>query len=121
MAALPSVVQTSTQDGLEYDSDNESLHDHVKKRSFTLHYPITMPLVSKQHPDPTKCLSWLKPSQRPTDQNAYPKFIVERLLDTPTDNEQWDTRGKTSELQGQVTHWHQRFPEGGWNGSWKPL
>lgn len=116
IAALPSLMQTGTQDGLEYESDEESTH-HDIKRSFTLRYPITMPRVSaNQHPDPRVCPLWLKPSSRLMDQSAYPKFMVERMLGTPSRYDKWDARGEISELEGQVTYWSQMLPGGGWNG-----
>jgi len=115
ITAFPSIMHESTQDGLEYESDGE-FEDHKAKRSFTLRYPIIMPRVSaKQHPDPRICPSWLKPSSRLRDQSAYPKFIVERILDTPSRYDKWDSRGEMSELEGHVTYWSQILPSGGWN------
>jgi hypothetical protein len=117
IVALPSIVQTSTYDGLEYESDDGALHDPAKRRSFTLRYPITLPRASaKQHPDPTHCPPWLKPNTRLTDQSAYPKFVVERALDTPSTYGQWDARGEIAELEGQVTYWYQNTSNAGWNG-----
>ena len=75
--SLPSVVQTSTSYGLDYESDDEELHAPRKKRSFTLRYPVLMPHVSaKQNSDPFKCPAWLKPNGRLRDQSANPRFIV---------------------------------------------
>jgi hypothetical protein len=55
IVALPSIEQSSTQNGLDYVSDYESLHEPAKKKSFTLQYPVTMPhLSAKQHPDPLR-------------------------------------------------------------------
>jgi hypothetical protein len=85
--------------------------------SFTLQYPVTMPhLSAKQHPDPLKCPPWLKLSERLKDQSAYPNFIVERYLDTPSRHDEWDTRGDTCELGGQVTYWYRALSEGGFDG-----
>jgi hypothetical protein len=85
ITAFPSIVQTSTQDGLDYTSDDESLHEPSKRRSFMLRYPITMPALSrKQHPDPRICPPWYKPSERYKDQSARPNFIVERNIETST-------------------------------------
>lgn len=117
IVSLPSIVQTSTKDGLEYESEDEDLYEPSKRRSFTLRYPIVMPRVSaKQHPDPRKCPPWLKPSERLKDQSAYPRFAVERALETPTRHDQWDTRGEISELEGQVTYWYRSLSDGGWDG-----
>jgi hypothetical protein len=118
IVALPSIVQTSTRDGLDYVSDDESLHDPFKKRSFTLQYPVIMPRVSaKQHPNPQKCPLWFKPSARLRGQSAYPRFMVERVLHTPSRHDQWDTRGEISELDSQATYWYQKLSAGGWNGT----
>lgn len=115
ITALPSIYQQNTLDGLEYASIREISHNDEKRR-FTLRYPIIMPRVSaKQHPDPKFCPSWLKPSTRLRDQSAYPKFIIERGLDTPSLHDKWDARGKVSELEGQVTYWSQILPSGSWN------
>ena len=120
--SLPSVVQTSTSDGLDYESDDEDLHKPHKRRSFTLRYPVLMPHVSaKQNPDPLKCPAWLKPNARRRDQSAIPRFIVERILDTPTRYDQWDTRGEISELEGQVTYWYHALPGRSWEGQSKLL
>ncbi|CAN9083508.1 unnamed protein product [Alternaria alternata] len=114
---LPSVVQTSTENGLDYESDDEQLHKPHKRRSFTLRYPIVMPRVSaKQDPDPIKCPPWLKPNDRLRDQSANPRFIVERSLEKPTSYDPWDTRGEISELEGQVTYWYREIAEKGWEG-----
>jgi hypothetical protein len=76
-----------------------------------------MPRVSaEQHPDPLKCPQWLKPDSRLRDQSAYPRFIVERGLETPTKYDQWDTRGEISELESQVTYWYHVLSDGGWEG-----
>lgn len=116
ITSLPSMDQAYTGDGLEYESDIESEHDTMR-RSFTLRYPITMPRVSAtQHPDPRLCPPWLKPSSRHQDQGGYPKFIVERSLDTPSKHDKWDSRGEVSELEGHVTYWSQMLHDGGWNG-----
>jgi hypothetical protein len=124
ITALPSRNLQTTLDGLEYASVNQIPQDD-KKRRFTLRYPITMPRVSaKQHPDPQICPHWLKPSSRLMDQSAYPNFIVERGLDTPSLHDKWDARGEVSELEGQVTYWSQILPSGGWNSEYmssKPL
>lgn len=115
ITALPSRNLQTTLDGLEYASVNEIPQDDNKRR-FTLRYPITMPSVlAKQHPDPKICPPWFKPSSRLMDQSAYPNFIVERGLDTPSLHDKWDARGKVSELEGQVTYWSQILPSGGWN------
>ncbi|CAN9293734.1 unnamed protein product [Alternaria alternata] len=112
---LPSVVQTSTENGLDYESDDEQLHKPHKRRSFTLRYPIVIPRVSaKQDPDPIKCPPWLKPNDRLRDQSANPRFIVERSLEKPTSYDPWDTRGEISELEGQVTYWYREIAEKGW-------
>jgi hypothetical protein len=117
ITGLPSVVQTSTENGLDYESDDEQLHKPHKRRSFTLRYPIVMPRVSaKQDPDPIKCPPWLKPNDRLRDQSANPRFIVERSLETPTSYDPWDTRGEISELEGQVTYWYREVAEKGWEG-----
>jgi hypothetical protein len=115
ITTLPSIEQEYTGDGLEYESDVESKHDDARK-SFTIRYPITMPHVSAtQHPDPRLCPPWLKPSSRHQDQSGYPKFIVERSLDTPSKHDKWDSRGEISELEGHVTYWSQILRDGGWN------
>ncbi|KAF2106261.1 hypothetical protein BDV96DRAFT_607490 [Lophiotrema nucula] len=115
IAALPSILREHTNDGLEYESDDETQSEDTT-RSFTLRYPVTMVRVSaKQHPDPAICPPWLKPSSRLMDQSAYPKFIAERCLTTPSRYSKWDARGETSELEGQVTYWSQVLPKGGWN------
>ncbi|KAH7065719.1 hypothetical protein BKA63DRAFT_496330 [Paraphoma chrysanthemicola] len=59
---------------------------------------------------------WLKPNQRLKDQSAYPRFVVERALETPTRHGHWDTRGEISELEGQVTYWYRTLSSGGWDG-----
>lgn len=118
IAACPSVQQTSTQDGLEYESDDELLHVPAKRQSFTLRYPIVMPHVSaKQHPDPQRCPPWLKPNERLRDRSAYPQFVVERLLAMAAKSDKWDTRGDVSELEGQVTYWSHSSPKGGYHGT----
>lgn len=115
--SLPSVVQTSTSDGLDYESDDEELHAPHKRRTFTLRYPVLMPHVSaKQDSDSFKCPAWLKPNGRLRDQSANPRFIVERSLETPTRYDQWDARGEISELEGQVTYWYHTLPGSGWEG-----
>jgi len=120
--AFPSIFQTSTQDGLDYLSEDESLHEPSKRRSFMLRYPITMPSISsRQHPDLKVCPPWFRPSERHKDQSACPRFLVERNIDTPTKHTLWDTRGDISELGGQVTYWYQTLPEGGWDGELLPL
>jgi hypothetical protein len=114
---LPSVVQAETQDGLNYESDDELLHCPNNKRSFTLRYPIVMPpLSAKQHPDSHLCPYWLKPDARLNDQCAYPKFLVERSMDTPSKYDQWDTRGEVCGLEGRVTYWHKTSSGGRWDG-----
>jgi hypothetical protein len=115
--SLPSIVQTSTSNGLGYESDDEDLHKPNKKRSFTLRCPVLMPRVSaKQHPGPLRCPPWLKPNARLREKSAYPRFIVERGLETPTKYDQWDTRGDISELESQVTYRYHMLPKGGWEG-----
>ena len=114
IAYLPSIREPSTSDGLDYASDDRS--EFVEeKRIITLRYPITMPRASaKQHPDPAICPPWLKPSSRLMDQSAYPKFLVERCLDTPSLHDEWDARGEVSELEGQVTYWSTTRDDQGW-------
>ncbi|KAH3961130.1 hypothetical protein HBI56_209950 [Parastagonospora nodorum] len=113
---LPSIEQTRTKDGLEYESDDEALHEAAKKRSFTLRYPIAMPhLSATHHPDPLKCPPWLKPNKRLKDRSAYAQFVVERVLGTSSKRDKWDSRGDISELEGQVTYWFRTSPEGGYN------
>jgi hypothetical protein len=117
ITTLPSVEQTSTSDGLEYESDDEALHDPVKKRSFTLQYPVVMPHVSaRQHPDPKQCPPWLKPDERLTGRSAYAQFIAERVLHKASKHDQWDTRGDVSELEGQLTYWYRSLTQGGYHG-----
>lgn len=114
IASFPSITCDSTKDGLEYESQDGLPQDSIK-RNFTLRYPITMPRVSaKQHPDPRLCPPWLKPSSRFRDRSAYPNFMVERVLDTPTKHDEWDSRGEMSELEGLVTYWSQTLSGGGW-------
>jgi hypothetical protein len=115
--SLPSIIQTSTCDGLDYESDDEELHTPRKRRSSTLRYPVLMPHVSaKQNSDPFKCPTWLKPNARLRDQSANPRFVVARNLETPTKYDQWDARGELSELEGQVTYWYHTLSGGGWEG-----
>ena len=115
--SLPSIMQTSTSDGLDYESDDEELHTPGKRRSFTLRYPVLMPHVSaKQNSDQSKCPTWLKPNARLRDQSANPRFVVSRNLETPTKYDQWDARGEISELESQVTYWYHMLPGGGWEG-----
>jgi hypothetical protein len=117
---LPSIEQTRAKDGLEYESDDEALHEAAKKRSFTLRYPIAMPhLSATHHPDPLKCPPWLKPNKRLKDCSAYAQFVVERVLDTSSKREKWDSRGDISEHEGQVTYWFRTSPEGGYNGTYR--
>jgi len=119
---LPSIFQTSTHDGLDYASDDELLHEPDKRRSFTLAYPVTMPWVTaRQHPNPRQCSPWLKPSERLKDQGAYPRFVVERCMETRSRRSQWDARGEVSRLDSQATYWYQTLHEGGWNGEQQPL
>ncbi|MCJ1428203.1 hypothetical protein MMC29_006111 [Sticta canariensis] len=102
---LPSILEPSTSEGLDYASDDGSKYEEEKRR-ITLRYPVTMPRGSaKQHPDPSICPPWLKPSTRFMDQSAYPKFLVERCLDTPSIHDQWDATGEVFQLDGQVTYW----------------
>ena len=115
IAALPSVYQHNTRDGRDYASLVGSSVD-TEKRRFTLRYPIIMPRVSaSQSPDPKLCPSWLKPSSRLTDQSAYPRFVIERGLGTPTLHDKWDARGQVSELEGQVSYWSHINCAGGWD------
>ena len=114
ITSLPSATNPSTSDGLDYASDYGSVQEDEKKR-ITIRYPITMPRVSaKQNPDPKICPPWLKPSSRLMDQSAYPKFLVERGLDTPSLHDEWDARGEVSELEGQVTYWSTMRENQGW-------
>ena len=114
VTALPSTLGLNTLDGLDYASDDGS-EIKEEKRRIMLRYPITLPRVSaKQHSDPAICPSWLKPSSCLRDQIAYPKFLVERCLDTPSLHGQWDARGEVSELEGQVTYWSTARDDQGW-------
>lgn len=45
-----------------------------------------------------------------------PKFNVVRGLETPTDNGNWDHRGKNAELEGQVSYWARTDAHKGWDG-----
>lgn len=115
LTSFPSVLKSNILDGLDYVSDDGSEVENEKKR-ITLRYPIIMPRVSaKQHPDPALCPSWLKSSNRLMDQSAYPKFLVERCLDTPSLHDQWDARGEVSELEGQLTYWSNTRDDQGWS------
>ncbi|KAF2637203.1 hypothetical protein P280DRAFT_111898 [Massarina eburnea CBS 473.64] len=117
LSEFPSCDREHTMDGLRYESSDEDENKaSIPKRRFTLRYPVTMPHISeKQHPDPNMCPPWFKPNSRFTDQSAYPKFIVERVLATPSRYDQWDSRGGVAELEGQVTYWSQSLEKGGWN------
>ena len=116
LMAFPSILKPSVLDGLDYASDNGSeIEIENEKIRITLRYPIVLPRVSaKQHPDPAICPSWLKPSSRLMDQSAYPKFLVERCLETPSPHDQWDAGGEVSELEGQVTYWSTTRHDQGW-------
>ena len=118
---FPSIDHFPTTDGLDYDSilERASSINELEKRRFTLRYPIVMPRLSAVHnSDPGLCPPWLKPMDRLTDQNAYPRFNVERNLETPTQNDIWDEKGKVATMQGQVTYWSRRNTEGGWDGTY---
>ncbi|KAF1959133.1 hypothetical protein CC80DRAFT_321034 [Byssothecium circinans] len=120
LTTFPSCDKEHTVDGLRYETDDEDedgIETDDAKRRFTLRYPIVMPHIpNKQHPDPKICPPWFKPSYRRTDHSAYPNFIVERVLSTPTRYDQWDSRGGIAELEGQVTYWSQALNSGDWNG-----
>lgn len=118
LTSFPSKTKINTTDGLEYESEceNEEEPKEVGRR-FTLRYRTIMPPVpSKQHPNPSLCPPWFKPSEHFTDQSAYPSFAVERVLYTPTKFDKWDSRGAIAELDSQVTYWSQMCEGGGWNG-----
>ena len=116
IVAFPSFRQVNTSDGLDYASSIGFPLDGEKRR-FVLRFPIIMPRVSAaQSANPELCPHWLKPCSRLTDQSAYPRFILERRLDTPTVNDRWDAKGEVSELEGQVTYWSHENPGGGWDG-----
>ena len=115
ITSLPSIEEPRTLDGLYYDTD-DGYDSANEKCCITLRYPVTMPQVSvKQHPDPAVCPPWLKPSSRLMDQSAYPKFLVERVLDTPSLHDKWDARGEVSELEAQATYWSMKH-DPGWTG-----
>ncbi|KAL9090350.1 MAG: hypothetical protein Q9165_005384 [Trypethelium subeluteriae] len=116
IVAFPSIDEHVTADGLEYSSLNGMPLDDGNRR-FQLLYPISLPaMTAKQNPDPNLCPPWLKPVERLTDQCAYPKFLVERVLSTPSPQHKWDAGGEVWHMEGQVTYWSQVLPSGGWNG-----
>lgn len=117
LGMFPSIDHFHTADGLDYNSFSSS-DDELEKRRFTLRYPIVMPRLSAvNNSDPSLCPPWLKPTDRLTDQNAYPRFNVERDLETPTQNDIWDEKGKVATMQGQVTYWSRINADGGWDGT----
>ncbi len=119
IGTFPSIEHFNTTDGLDYESSRAdlSLISNAEKRRFSLRYPVVMPRLSAVHnPDPNLCPPWLKPTERLTNQNAYPRFHVERGLETPDQNDVWDEKGKVATMDGQVTYWSRRNTEDGWDG-----
>jgi hypothetical protein len=61
-----------------------------------------------------ECFPWLV--QAGPEDWFNPKFNVVRGLETPTDNGNWDHRGKNAELEGQVSYWARTDDKEGWDG-----
>ena len=115
ITSFPSALEPRIPDDQDFSTDDGE-NSANEKHYIKIRYPVIMPQVSaKQHSNPALCPLWLKPSSRLMDQSAYPKFLVERILDTPSLHDKWDARGEISELESQVTYWSLTHNQG-WTG-----